>query len=133
MLAVSAPIGLSVLIVDDEAPVRDMVGWLLDDAGYDTHSVSGGQEALAFMRAKRPIDLVLSDINMPGMDGIELSRSIEIEFPRVPVLLISGRPRPEGVKAFISKPLRASALTSEIERMTSQVRGAQVGRPELAL
>ena len=122
MLKPSSSIRLLVLIVDDEEPVRDMVGWLLADAGYETHSASGGHEALALMRIQESIDLVLSDINMPGMDGIELSRSIKVEFPRVPVLLISGRPRSKSVTAFISKPFRADTLTQEIELMALEAR-----------
>ena len=62
---------------------------------------------------------------MPGMDGIALCRAIEIEFPTVPVLLISGRPRPDGIKAFVAKPFRADVLTREIEQLTSTVRKAQ--------
>jgi len=109
---------LSVLVVDDEQPVRDMLCWMLDDAGHVVHVATGGQEALTLMRGQQPVDLVLSDINMPGMDGITLCRLIEAEFPKVPVLLISGRPRPDGVKAFVAKPFRQKVLIEEILRLT---------------
>ena len=121
---------LSVLVVDDEEPVRDMLGWMLDDAGYVTHSAPSGHEALAFMRARHQVDLVLSDINMPEMDGIALCKLIEIEFPDVPVLLISGRPRPDGVKSFVAKPFRANVLTREIEQLTSAARTPQASGPQ---
>ncbi len=124
--------GLLVLVVDDEEPVRDMLGWLLDDAGYLTHTAPGGHEALAFMRAQHPVDLVLSDINMPEMDGIALCRAIEMEFPAVPVLLTSGRPRPAGIKAFVAKPFRADVLTREIEQLTLAARSQHVGRLQQA-
>ncbi|RYF09567.1 MAG: response regulator [Oxalobacteraceae bacterium] len=72
---------LSVLVVDDEEPVRDLLGWMLEDAGYLTHSVPGGHEALAYMRARHQVDLVLSDINMPGMDGVALCKRWRWSFP----------------------------------------------------
>lgn len=80
------------------------------------------------MRAQHQVDVVLSDINMPEMDGIALCEAIEIEFPNVPVLLISGRPRPAGVKAFVAKPFRVDILTKEIEQLASDVRKAQLSQ-----
>lgn len=123
----SSSISLSVLVVDDEEPIREMLGWMLSDAGHVVHVASDGHEALAFMRKQQPVDIVLSDINMPGMDGLALCRLIETEFPNLPVLLISGRPRPNGVKAFIAKPFRADVLARKIEQLASVVRTAHVG------
>lgn len=119
----SAP--LSILVVDDEEPTREVLGWMLEDFGHTVHLAADGYKALAFLRSEKRVDMVLSDINMPGMDGVELCRVIEAEFPSLPVLLISGRTRPPGVKAFIAKPFRADVLTREIEQLTSTVRKAQ--------
>lgn len=104
---------LTILIVDDEAPIRELLFWMLGDAGHTVHEAAEGYGALDILRG-HPIDIVLSDINMPGMDGIELSRRVEAEFPHLPVLLISGRPRPSGVRAFISKPFRWDTLATAI-------------------
>ena len=104
---------LTILVVDDEEPIRELLGWMLGDAGHVVHSAAEGLGALAFLRS-HAVDIVLSDINMPGMDGLELSRRVEVEFPDLPVLLISGRPPPSGVRAFISKPFRWDALAVAI-------------------
>ena len=105
---------LSILVVDDEEPVRDLLGWMLEEAGHTVHAEPGGPEALAFLRARKPVDVVLSDVNMPGMDGVVLSRRIEAEFPHLPVLLISGRPSPAGVPAFLPKPFSSDTLAQAI-------------------
>ncbi|MGI4796981.1 MAG: response regulator [Janthinobacterium lividum] len=128
MSLAASPSKLSILIVDDEEPVRDVLGWLLEDQGHAVYPAADGYKALAFLRVERPVDIVLSDINMPGMDGLALCKLIETEFPNLPVLLISGRPRPDGVKAFVAKPFRVEVLTSEIEQLVSAVRTAHVGR-----
>lgn len=114
---------LTILVVDDEEPIRDLLGWMLGDAGHTVHSAAEGMGALAFLRGNA-VDIVLSDINMPGMDGLELSRRVEAEFPDLPVLLISGRPRPNGVRAFIAKPFRWDTLASAIAAL------AQPGRTQ---
>jgi two-component system response regulator AtoC len=117
MSPVAANIQLSILVVDDEEPVRDLLGWMLEDNGHTVHAAPDGYEALAFLRAQKRVDIVLSDINMPGMDGVMLSRHIETEFPEMPVLLISGRPRPPGIRSFIAKPFRQDALTEAILKL----------------
>ena len=115
---------LKILVVDDEEPIRDLLGWMLGDAGHIVHSAAEGLGALAFLRGNT-VDIVLSDINMPGMDGLELLRRVEAEFPSLPVLLISGRPPPKGVRAFIAKPFRWDTLASAIATL------AQSGRTQL--
>ena len=104
---------LTILVVDDEEPIRDLLSWMLGDAGHVVHSASEGFGALTFLR-DNPVDIMLSDINMPGMDGLELSRRVQAEFPGLPILLISGRPPPKGVRAFIAKPFRWDALAKAI-------------------
>lgn len=123
---------LSILIVDDEEPIRDLLGWMLEDHGHTVYPAADGYKALALLRDEKPIDIVLSDINMPGMDGVTLCRVIEAEFPSLPVLLISGRPRPDGIKAFVAKPFRADVLTREIEQLTLATRTMRVGEPQHA-
>ncbi|RYE94184.1 MAG: response regulator [Oxalobacteraceae bacterium] len=132
MLLATSFTPLSILLVDDEEPIRDVLSWMLEDFGHTVHPATDGYKALAFLRVKKPVDIVLSDINMPGMDGVALCRAIEAEFPSLPVLLISGRPRPDGVKAFVAKPFRADILTREIARLASDVRKVQFDEPQHA-
>lgn len=116
---------LTILVVDDEEPIRDLLGWMLGDAGHTVHAAAEGNSALAFLR-RHVVDMVLSDINMPGMDGLELSRRVEAEFPTVPVLLISGRPPPQGVRAFLAKPFRWDTLTKAIAQLAGPGRHVPV-------
>ncbi len=101
---------LSILVVDDEDPVRELLTWMLEDAGHSVYQASDGQQALAFLRQHGRVDLVLSDVNMPRMDGVELSRQMRLAWPGVPVLLISGRPAPSDARPFLPKPFRWDAL-----------------------
>ena len=105
---------------------------MLQDHGHTVYPATDGYKALALLRDEKPVDIVLSDINMPGMDGVTLCRVIEAEFPNLPVLLISGRPRPDGIKAFVAKPFRADVLTREIEQLTLADRSVRVGEPRHA-
>ena len=114
---------LSILVVDDEEPIREMLGWMLGDAGHVVHEASNGADALNFLRSQQRVDMVLSDINMPGMDGLELCSLVTAEWPGLPVLLISGRPPPPGVRAFIAKPFRWDVLATAIATL------ADPGRP----
>ena len=111
---------LTILIVDDEEPIRELLQWMLQDAGYTAYTASDGKQALAFLRAHGPVDVVLSDINMPCMDGMELKRQVHADWPDVPILLTSGRPPPQAIRHFLAKPFRwdalAAAIVSLVER-----------------
>ncbi len=104
----------SILVVDDEEPIRDVVSWMLEDAGHDVHSAAGGMEALQFLDDNGPVDLLISDINMPGIDGLELVARARRRWPGLPVLLVSGRPPPGGARQFIPKPFRWDTLAQAI-------------------
>ena len=108
---------LCILVVDDEEPVREVVAWMLQDAGHDVHEAADGFAALDFLRRHGPVDLVISDINMPGIDGLELSARARRCWPGLPVLLISGRPPPCGANPFIPKPFRWDTLATAIDRL----------------
>jgi CheY-like chemotaxis protein len=105
---------LSILVVDDEQPIRELLGWMLSDAGHVVYEAATGADAVNFLRGEQSVDIVLSDINMPGMDGLELSKIVMAEWPGLPVLLISGRPPPKGVHDFIAKPFRWDTLSNAI-------------------
>jgi CheY-like chemotaxis protein len=79
----------SVLVVDDEAAVRQALKRVLDRAGYAVRTAANAPEGLAQLRAQ-PADIVITDIIMPKVDGVELIRSIAAEFPQVRIVAISG-------------------------------------------
>ena len=78
-----------ILIVDDEAEIREMLARHFHFLGYQTHTASDGKEALAIMAEKR-FDVVISDIMMPHMDGVTLLKHISEQFPMVRVIMITG-------------------------------------------
>lgn len=80
----------SILIVDDEKNIADTVALILQDAGYAARAAYDGARALAMTRDGPP-DLILTDVVMPGMNGIDLAIAARREFPKCHVLLFSGQ------------------------------------------
>src|SRR5438034_9669965 len=108
-----------ILIVDDEQAILDTLSSILQDESYEVSVAKGGQEALKFIKADSPPDLVLLDIWMPDLDGIEtLQRAMEAH-PRLLVIMMSGHGSIESaVKAiklgaydYIEKPLSLEKVT----------------------
>ena len=117
--------GADILVVDDEADIRDLVAGLLEDEGHSIRTASNSDEALAAIRARKP-SLALLDIWMQGggIDGLELldiSRTID---PDLPVVMISGHGNIEtavsalqrGAYDFIEKPFKSDRLVVVIQR-----------------
>ena len=80
----------TILVVDDEAGVRDLIGDALRIAGYETLSAGDGLAGLAQWRS-HPVDLCIVDVNMPTMDGFEFVQTVRETDPHVPILLLSAR------------------------------------------
>ncbi len=78
-----------ILVVDDQESMRSMLTDLLDMMGHETLTAAGGTEALERLR-DQAIDLVITDLNMPEMDGMELTKRIKSATPGVPVIVITG-------------------------------------------
>jgi putative nucleotidyltransferase with HDIG domain len=121
--APSVPPRRRVLIVDDDHLVRDALRFALEDAGYDVWAVAHGADALAVLESQA-VDIVLSDIFMPGMNGFELLKQIRQRRPDVPVILVTGfgniemarQALKEGATDFITKPYNVSEIPILIER-----------------
>lgn len=79
----------NILIVDDDENVRILCERVLHDEGYITHSASSGSEALKFVNKSPHIDLIILDIKMPSLDGIEVLRRIRAKKVKIPVILYS--------------------------------------------
>jgi len=103
----------TVLLVDDSPTVRRMLDWSLKSLGVKTVQAADGLEALEILRV-REVDLVIVDLNMPRMDGIELIRSLrgDEKHKRLPVILLTTEAREEdrelayqaGANLFLTKP-----------------------------
>ena len=114
-----------ILVVDDEADIRELVGGILEDEGYSVRTAPDADAALAVIRARRPSLLIL-DIWMQGggMDGMELLDVVKDFDPDLPVLMISGHGNIEtavsaikrGAYDFLEKPFKADRLLIMVER-----------------
>jgi DNA-binding NtrC family response regulator len=81
----------SLLIVDDEDDVRSILALSLRDEGYSIRMAESGAEALKLLR-EAPVDMVLSDYVMPGMNGMELMKEVFKEFPNTLRIILTGKP-----------------------------------------
>jgi CheY-like chemotaxis protein len=79
-----------VLLVDDDATVREVLSVSLADAGYAVLAADGGRAALDRMATGERVDIVVSDLTMPGMDGLELIRAVHERWPFLPAVLLTG-------------------------------------------
>jgi DNA-binding response OmpR family regulator len=77
-----------ILVIDDEASIRKSFTLTLEDAGFEANSAESGEKGVEMMRAN-PYDLILLDLKMPGMDGIQTLRKIRTLDQKVPVYLIT--------------------------------------------
>ncbi len=83
----------SVLVVEDEWLVSDMISNVLEHEGYEVHVASNGREALEYLKSENPPDVLFTDINLDGkMSGSELALCARVLRPKIPVVYASGRP-----------------------------------------
>jgi DNA-binding NtrC family response regulator len=100
-----APTPVTILVVEDEPGVRRLACQLLQRHGYGTMEAGDGKEALAVLsEAATPIGLVLTDIRMPNLNGLELERLVRERWPAIPVLLMSGEVTREWVVEVVHDP-----------------------------
>ncbi|HEX2942105.1 MAG TPA: ATP-binding protein [Rhodopila sp.] len=113
-----------ILLVDDDPLVRDSVTEQLEDLGHKVLSASGGTDALAILRARQAVDLMITDLAMPGMNGLALIREAREVLPQLPAILLTGYPsravamsRDSEVKpdyTLIRKPASTAVLKARI-------------------
>lgn len=97
-----------ILIADDNKAIRDIVSWFLEFTGYEVALAIDGIEALAVF-LKSPFDLVLTDYEMPAMDGLSLAGHIKAKSPNTPVILLTGTDKKHVLKR-VSKGLVDSVI-----------------------
>ncbi len=110
---------MGILVVDDEGPVRNLVASILKQHGYAVTEASGGAEALRILdRNQDAPALLLTDIRMPEMDGIELARLAARTRPGINIMYMTGfsAQRPAPGSAVLMKPFTAKCLLDQVNR-----------------
>jgi CheY-like chemotaxis protein len=117
------------LLVDDEPAILRLLAAVMDEMGVATVQAADAETALARLEEADP-DVVIADIRLPGMDGVELARRIKADYrySLVPVILISAYEPPNlrnsGADAFIRKPFDIDALADTVAQ---KLRGGETG------
>ncbi|WP_300161211.1 response regulator [Solidesulfovibrio sp.] len=120
--------GKTVLLVDDETGLTAVLAKRLASRGLTVKTAASGEEGLAALRADGDIALVVLDINMPGMDGLETLRELKALRPEVEALILTGYPSVEaalegmrlGAYELLSKPIELDALHARVMEALSK-------------
>jgi len=135
--------GEKILCVDDEDAIRKLCTVYLAKRGYLVEAVANGVEALRLVETKGPPDLVVTDVNMPLMNGLELVKRLREDrrTARTPIIVLSAAKQEQDILAgyshgaddYIGKPIDLAVLAAKIETILRQTRGvtaviAQAGR-----
>jgi len=106
----------TILVVDGDAEVREVVAEYLMDSGHRVLQAEGGKEALQMLDRASDVDLVITDVRMPDISGIELAEGITREIPSPKVILISGYFVPQQTnRRVLRKPFRMQELEEAIQ------------------
>ncbi|MHC1724471.1 MAG: response regulator [Syntrophobacteraceae bacterium] len=117
-----------ILLVDDEQDIRDVIAMSLQDMGYDVMEAEDGEKALRIFHEQRP-SIVITDIKMPGMDGIELLHRIKESRPETEVIMITGHGdmnlavksfRKDAIE-FITKPISVIDLGNALQKVEEKI------------
>lgn len=116
-----------VLVVDDEASIRDLLAKTLALAEYDVDTAQDGRDALDALRS-RPYDLLVTDLKMPGLDGMGLIRETRRLSPQLPIVVITAHSTEAtaidsvnlGVNGYLTKPFRITKILSTAARILGE-------------
>jgi two-component system, chemotaxis family, chemotaxis protein CheY len=121
--------GKSILIVDDAEAIRQTVSFILQENGYSVIEAKDGKDALAKLDG-REVSLIVSDVNMPSMDGIELLKKVKgdekyASYKFTPFIMLTTESndekiqegKKEGAKAWVTKPFKPDQLLDAIKKL----------------
>lgn len=116
-----------VLTVEDSAPLREMLRGVLVEAGYQVVEASDGQEAIDYVERNRDVALVLCDVHMPELDGVDTVIAIRADArnARLPIVMLTAetdfnvieRAKKAGIKGWIVKPVRPELLIATVRKL----------------
>jgi two-component system OmpR family response regulator len=129
----------TVLVVDDDGYIRDLVTSSLRLAGFTARAVPDGSEALAALD-RDPPDLMILDVRLPGMDGFEVCRKVRAEGNEVPVIFLTARDTPEdrlsgftkGGDDYVTKPFSLEELIARVRAVLRRSQPADVRASKLS-
>lgn len=114
-----------IMTVDDSSSVRQMVGFTLKDAGYEVVEAVDGKDALT--KLSGTVDMIITDLNMPNMDGIELIRQVRAQpnYKFVPIVMLTTESQAEkkqagkeaGAMGWIVKPFKPEQLLAVVKKV----------------
>ena len=117
----------TILVIDDSAMVRQQVGRALTGAGFTIVEAVDGVDALQKLAGAPSIRLIVCDVNMPRMNGVEFLERLSAEGPNVPVVMLTTEGQPEliqrakalGAKGWIVKPFKPDLLIAAVKKLTA--------------
>lgn len=105
-----------ILIVDDDDDVREALAETLQEFGYRVVCASSGEEALSVLAGRTDLHMMITDVRMPGMSGLELAEHVRHRHADVKIIIISGYFQPQPVRdRFLRKPFHLRELASAVE------------------
>jgi CheY-like chemotaxis protein len=115
-----------VLVVEDEILISNLIAEVLADSGFAVHTTASAEEALAYVKSHNDVDVLFTDINLPGgMDGSTLAERVREQRPDLPIVYCSGRYSPSALappvprSIFLKKPYDLADVCTLLERLTS--------------
>ena len=120
---------MKILVVDDEEGARDLFNTILTDEGYEVSLANGGEEALGLFKSN-PFNLVITDIKMPVMDGLQLLQEIRKMGSKTDVIMVTAYGEVEsylkamslGAAEYINKPIRIKELKQIVHKVLTEQR-----------
>lgn len=117
-----------VMVVDDSQTVRQQVGIALTQAGFDVMEAVDGEDGLQKIRASTDVAMVICDVNMPRMNGIDMLVQVKADakYAALPIVMLTTEGQPEmmarakqhGAKAWIVKPFKPDLLVAAVKKLT---------------
>jgi CheY-like chemotaxis protein len=113
-----------VLVVDDASAIRELLATVLEEYEFVVHTVPDGASALALLQTE-PVDVILVDLQMPGLSGLEMAVEVHKTNPHIPMALITGTPmaiqptslRQTGISRVFAKPFDLEALVAWLQAL----------------
>ena len=132
----------SILVVDDEEDVLELVRYNLDKSGYQVETASSGEEALAKARRKLP-DLVILDLMLPGMDGLEVCKKLknDVKTEGLPIIVLTAKGEETdivtglelGADDYVTKPFSPKVLIARVRRILRRAVSREVEKPPIRI